>query len=264
MDEAGLAFDASREALRIASFIRQVVADASARGVVVGLSGGIDSSVTGALCVKALGKENVLGLIMPSDHTPEEDIQDAVALAETWRIRLEQIPISGAVRALRKAAKVEGTRIARANVEARVRMVILYYYANSLGYLVAGTDDRSENLLGFYTKFGDGGVDFLPISHLYKTQVRVLGGHIGLPRRIVQKPASPQLWPGHKATDELPADYDRLDISLHYLFDLKRTPREAAARAGITLGAVEKVVQMHRKSEHKRKMPPSLAQSGGP
>jgi NAD+ synthase len=254
-----LAFDVSNETSKIASFIQRVVAEASAKGAVVGLSGGIDSSVTGALCVKALGRKNVIGLLMPSDHTPKEDIQDALALAETWRIRSEQIRISKAVRALKETAKIAGTRIARANVEARVRMVILYYYANSLGYLVAGTDDKSENTIGFYTKFGDGGVDFLPISHLYKTQVRELGAHLGLPRRLVQKPASPQLWPGHKATDEIPADYDRLDMALHYLFDLKRTPREAAAKAGITLSAVEKIMQMHRRSEHKRKMPPSLS-----
>jgi NAD+ synthase len=253
-----LTFDVSKETSRITAFIRRVVAEASAKGAVVGLSGGIDSSVTGALCVRALGKENVLGLLMPSDHTPKVDVRDAVSLAETWRIRSEQIPISKAVRVLTDAAKISGTKIARANVEARVRMVISYYYANTIGYLVAGTDDKSEGAIGFYTKFGDGGVDFLPISHLYKTQVRELGGHLGIPTKIVQKPASPQLWPGHRATDEIPADYDRLDIALHYLFDLKRTPREAAVRAGIPPGAVEKILQMHRRSEHKRKMPPSL------
>jgi len=253
-----LAFDVSKEIGKITAFIRQVVAGASAKGVVVGLSGGVDSSVAGALCVRALGKEKVMGLLMPSDHTPKEDTRDATGLAEAWGIRSEKIPISKTVRVLTDAAKIPGTKISRANVEARVRMTILYYYANSLGYLVAGTDDKSEGAIGFYTKFGDGGVDFLPISHLYKTQVRELGVHLGLPKKIAQKPASPQLWPGHRATDEIPADYDRLDIALHCLFDLKRTPREAAARAGIPLGAVEKVLQMHRMTEHKRKMPPSL------
>jgi NAD+ synthase len=258
MAGSGLAFDVSKETGRITAFIQQVVAEASAKGVIIGLSGGIDSSVTGALCVRALGKEEVMGLLMPSDHTPREDIRDAATLAKTWGIRSEQIPISKVVRALTDVVKIPGTKIARANVEARVRMTILYYYANTLGYLVAGTDDKSEGAIGFYTKFGDGGVDFLPISHLYKTQVRELGAHLGLPKKIVQKPASPQLWPGHRATDEIPADYDRLDIALHYLFDLKRTPRLAADRAGIPLRAVEKVLQMHRMTEHKRKMPPSM------
>lgn len=259
MDGGELALDLAEETGRVTSFIQKVVAEASAKGVVVGLSGGVDSSVTGGLCVRALGRENVLGLLMPSDHTPKEDIRDAAALAGVWRIRSEQVPISGAVRALTEAARIAGTKMARANVEARVRMVVLYYYANSLGYLVAGTDDKSENMLGFYTKFGDGGADFLPISHLYKTQVRELGAHLGLPKKVVEKPASPQLWPGHKATDEIPADYDRLDMALHYLFERKTTSIEAAKRAGVSAAAVDKALEMHRKSEHKRRMPPSLA-----
>lgn len=254
-----LALDAAGETDRITSFIRRTADDASASGVVVGLSGGIDSSVTGALCVRALGKGRVLGLLMPSDHTPKEDVDDARAIAESWGIRTKKIPISNVAGSITGAVDVEGTKIARANVEARVRMVILYYHANSLGYLVAGTDDRSENQLGYFTKWGDGGADFLPISHLYKTQVRALGAHLGLPRRVVDKPASPQLWPGHKASDEIPADYEKLDVALHSLFDLKSTPREAALRAGIPLGAVERVMEMHRRSEHKRKMPPSLS-----
>jgi NAD+ synthase len=126
------------------------------------------------------------------------------------------------------------------------------------GIVTHNTGDRSEELLGYYTKYGDGGVDFLPISHLYKTQVRALGAHLGFPKRLVRKPASPQLWPGHKASDEIPADYDRLDIALHFLFDLKTAPLEAAVKAGLPPGAIDKVLEMHRKSEHKRKMPPSL------
>ena len=645
MSRGGPASDAPREISRALSFIRRVVARAAAKGVVVGLSGGVDSSVTGALCVRALGKENVMGLLMPSDHTPKEDIADAVKLAKTWGIRYERIPISEIAEKVAQSAKVKGTKIARANIEARVRMTVLYYYANSLGYLVAGTDDRSESLLGYFcyddrtrvvtkrgprgidelkegdavfsydlasrkvkesevdgvfvfnyngrminfrssnadlmvtpnhrmlvsssstgdyqyvrpiyrtaeeclerkltilpvpvgwdgdgsaptalqvtfsqehvdrtvaistedllfvfglfirvgcaikgkvvvpvkpgltraefqapardsigrfltfsqvatkpkkpydsyetdfalpdysngharqqlvrilvkygigysstrnvvrvpskglfdlfsqcgfgarqkhipqwileypskylywllrglrasdgskggaevyhigssqlkddlvqlcvklgklpkvrvrspetsklkngqvirsgasyevtcarktkrsrtivnsnarkvryagriwcpsvppfenmlverngnyafcgnTKFGDGGVDFLPISHLYKTQVRALGASLGLPAGVVHKPASPQLWPGHKASDEIPADYDRLDIALHSLFDLKRSPMEAARTAGLDLEAVERVMQMHRRTGHKRKMPPSLS-----
>ena len=254
-----LAFDPQKETDRITSFIARVVEEAAAKGVVVGLSGGIDSAVTGALCVRALGEKKVLGLLMPSDHTPREDVKDAKALAESWGIRSESVPISTMTGVVIQSIDIEGAKIARANVEARMRMIILYYYSNSLGYLVAGTDDRSESMLGFYTKFGDGGVDFLPISHLYKTQVRELGTHLGLPRRVVLKPASPQLWPGHKATDEIPADYDRLDIALHYLFDLKRTPHEAAVRAGLTESAIQKVLEMHRRTAHKRAMPPSLS-----
>ncbi|MDG6945045.1 MAG: NAD(+) synthase [Nitrososphaerota archaeon] len=108
------------------------------------------------------------------------------------------------------------------------------------------------------TKFGDGGADFLPIVHLYKTQTRQLGAHLGLPRRVVDKPASPQLWPGQRASDELPAEYDRLDVALHRLFDLKTGVDEAAADAGLPRSAVRKALEMHRKSAHKRALPPSL------
>ena len=243
---------------RISSFIKKVVRNASANGVVVGLSGGVDSAVVGALCVKALGKGKVLALLMPSNHTPKQDLDDATRLAESWGVRTEKVPISGIADTLTDSVKIDGTKIARANVEARVRMTVLYYHANTLGYLVAGTGDRSENLLGYFTKAGDGGVDFLPIAHLYKTQVRELGAHLGLPKGVVEKPASPQLWPGQKASDEIPADYDRLDLALHYLFDLKATPAEAASKASVPAAVVEKVLDMHRKTAHKRAMPPSL------
>jgi NAD+ synthase len=253
-----LSFNAGKETDRIVSFIGETVSRASANGVVVAVSGGIDSAVVGALSVKALGSAKVLALVLPSDHTPVEDTEDARDLAVSWGIRAETIPISKTVKSLTDSASIEGTRLARGNVEARVRMAILYYYANSLGYLVAGTGDRSESLLGYFTKGGDGQVDFLPIAHLYKTQVRALGAYLGLPRKVVEKPASPQLWPGQKASDEIPEEYERLDVVLYYLFDLKSKPSEAAAKGGVPMSVVEKVLEMHMKTGHKRSVPPSL------
>lgn len=259
MVEKALAINAAKEADRIASFIKRIVRGASANGVVVGISGGVDSAVVGALCVRALGKKKVLGLLMPSDHTPDEDLRDARVLVEAWGVRAETVPISKIVETLANSAKVDGSRIAHANIEARVRMTILYYYANSLGYLVAGTGDRSELLLGYFTKGGDGNVDFLPIAHLYKTQVRDLGAYLGLPKAVVEKPASPQLWPGHKASDEIPEDYDKVDLVLHHLFDLQATPAGAADEARVPMKVVVKVLEMYRKTKHKRSMPPLLA-----
>jgi NAD+ synthase len=253
-----LGIGASKEAGRITSFIERTVRKALAGGVVVGLSGGIDSAVVCALCVRALGSGKVLALLLPSDHTPKQDVEDAFALADSLGVRRETIPISKIVEILTTSAAIEGTRMARANVEARVRMSILYYHANSLGYLVAGTGDRSEFLLGYFTKWGDGGVDFLPISHLYKTQVRRLGTYLGVPKGIVEKPSSPQLWPGHKASDEIPADYDKLDLVLRYLFDLKATPAQTAKRAHVSPEVVDRVLEMHRKTEHKRFAPPTV------
>ena len=250
---------AGREAGRITAFIGRTADEARAGGVVLGLSGGIDSAVVGALCVNALGKDRVLVLLMPSNHTPRQDLEDAQLLADAWGVRREEIPISGIVDDIIGSARAKGTRVAKANVQARVRMVLLYYRANSLGYLVAGTGDKSEKLLGYFTKWGDGGVDFLPIAHLYKTQVRALGVFLGLPKGVVEKPASPQLWPGQKAIDEIPANYDRLDVVLHCLYDLKVKPSEAAARAQVPVGVVKRVLEMNEGTEHKRRAPPSLA-----
>ncbi len=259
MAKAFLGINPESESKKIVEFVRSTVRAASAGGAIVGLSGGIDSAVVGALCVKALGRERVLCILMPSDHTPREDTEDAEALAARWGVRTVRVNVSGIVDTISDSSGLEGTKLAQANLEARARMALLYYYANTLGYLVAGTGDRSESLVGFFTKGGDGMVDFLPIAHLYKTQVRTLGKHLGLPDGIVTKPASPQLWPGHKASDELPADYDKLDVVLHYLFDRRASPAEAAAEAGVPKRVAEAALLMHRKSAHKRAMPPSLA-----
>ena len=253
-----LVIEAPKEAARIITFIQHTVRAAPASGVVVGLSGGIDSAVVAALCARALAREKVLALLLPSDHTPKQDIEDALNLAVSLGVRRETIPISRIVGAITSLAAVEGTRIARANVEARVRMSILYYHANSLGYLVAGTGDRSESLRGYFTKWGDGGVDFLPVAHLYKTQVRRLGTYLGISKGVVKKPSSPQLWPGHKASDEIPADYDKLDLVLHYLFDLKATPAKAASGARVAPEVVERVLEMNKRTAHKRTAPPFL------
>ena len=645
MAPIGLDLDARLETERVSAFIRRTVSEAGAEGAVVGLSGGIDSAVVGALCVRALGKSRVLGLLLPSDHTPKEDMNDAQSLTESWGIRSATVRISPILESLLSALGGEKARIPYANLQARIRMSILYFYANKMNYLVAGTGDRSENLLGYFcydektrvvtkhgpkgigelkaddvvfsfdpttkkvkeskvdgvfvfdyngeminfrsrdadimvtpnhrmlvipssagdyqrvkpvfrpaeeclrrkytvvpipvgwdgvgdtpaelqvtlsqghvvrtvsvrmedllfvfglfiraghagrgttvvpvdsdltrgqyqaqvrdtegrffflspqvsrprmkaydayetdfalpnnieedarqrlvrilekyeisycltrdsvrvpsrelfdlfsqcglsarqkhippwilgypsnyltfllrglgagdgskgrreayhtsssrlkddfvqlcvkigrmpkvrtstsrtsrpnsgkiigssesyeityacevtrgqtirnsnakrvhyegkvwcpsvppfenvlverngsyvfcgnTKFGDGGVDFLPIAHLYKTQTRQLGAYLGLPSRIVDKPASPQLWPGQRATDELPAEYDRLDVALHCLFDLKTGVDEAAADAGLAKSAVRRALELHRKSAHKRAIPPSL------
>ena len=243
----------------IVSFIRMMTEDARAKGVVIGLSGGIDSSVVGSLCVKALGKDSVAGVLMPAYHTPTADMEDARRLAKTWGIKVYEAPIDAAFDAVEASVALkERTKIAQANVKARLRMIILYYVANSLSMLVAGTGDRSEDLLGFFTEWGDGGVDFLPISHLYKTQVRFLGAHLGLPENIVTKPASPQLWPGHKATDEIPLAYEQMDPVLHCLFDKHMTPKQASKEAGVDVKVIDVILAKNKSSTHKRVYPPMV------
>ena len=251
-------FNPEAERKSIIEFVRNTVKASGASGTVVGLSGGIDSAVTGALCVEALGRSRVLAVLMKAAHTPTEDVADAEALVREWGVESAEVETEGVVGEFLKETGVVGDRLPRANLLARVRMVILYYFANSRNLLVAGTGDRSEIELGYFTKFGDGGADFLPIAHLYKTQVRALGEHLGLPERVVKKPASPQLWAGQKATDELPADYDVIDPLLYLLFEKKVTPERAADESGLGKKMVERILRMHDATDHKRRLPPSL------
>lgn len=255
------AIDVKKEERRITAFIRRVVARSGASGVVVGLSGGVDSAVVFAFCVRALGAKSVLAALLPSKHTPLGDTEDAARLADEWGVTRVSIDISPLVDALISAADSSAVKLARANVQARVRMTILYYLANSRSLLVVGTGDRSEELLGFFTKFGDGGADFLPIAHLYKTQVRLMGEYLGIPPGIVSKPASPQLWPGHTVEEELPAGYEKLDLVMHCLFDTGGSVAHAASEGGVSRMVVRRVLEMHRKSAHKRALPPSLRPS---
>lgn len=243
----------------ITTFIKDTVKTTRADGVVVGLSGGVDSSVVGTLCVRALTKAKVLGVMMPATFTPNEDIKDANDLAQWLGIRTEFLaiqPISEMFfKTLQLGKNDPKQKIPAANIYARNRMVILYYFANLNNYLVAGTGDRSEDLIGYFTKYGDGGVDFLPICHLYKTQVRQLAKHLGIPEKIANKPSSPQLYPGHKAIDEIPVAYEDLDAVLVGLFDNKYSPEKVSLLTGVSVKTVKEVLHRFIKSKHKRTYP---------
>ena len=241
----------------IARFITNVVSEAKADGVVLGLSGGIDSSVVAALCVKALGNEKVVGIFMPASFTPFEDQSDARSLAENLHISTLLVPMTPIVEKFLETMPIEKrNRVAIGNVLARMRMIANYYAANSLNYLVAGTGDRSEILMGYFTKYGDGGADLLPIGHLYKTEVRELAAYLGLPPKLVNKQSSPQLWEGQKATDEIPVDYPVLDRILRGLFDTNEDAGDIAEALSIQLDVVEAVKRAFERSRHKRTVLP--------
>ena len=246
----------------IYSFIRRTVEEAAALGVVVGLSGGVDSSLTMALCVNALGNDRVLGVLMPTEFTPVEDVEDARELAEQFGVQTRYVNIQSSCNTLFEDVGSKqnsaGQKMVRANVYARVRMIMLYYYANLQNYLVTGTSDRSEALIGFYTKYGDGGADLFPIIHLYKTQVRTLARYVGIPEKISQKPSSPQLYPGHKATDEIPLEYDKLDPVLVGLFDREFAPKEVSRLTDVPVKIVEEVLRRFESTKHKRAFPPMI------
>jgi NAD+ synthase len=246
----------------IVAFIKRTVENARAQGVVVGLSGGVDSSLVVTLCVRALGRENVLGVLLPLSFTPTADTEDAEYLAKWLGIDAPTIDIQPLSDAFSETLRVDSRdsrqRLPLANVRARIRMVILYYFANSRNYLVAGTGDRSEILIGFFTKYGDGGTDFLPISHLYKTQVRRLAEYLGVPRRIAHKPSSPHLYPDHLARDEIPLDYAQLDPVLVGLFDYALPPVEVSRATDVPLALVTEILRRYDASGHKRAFPPMV------
>lgn len=261
-DQNSLKFDPEQTLNAILGFIREVVKDANAGGIVLGLSGGVDSALTAALCTRALGRERVLGVLMPTSFTPEEDISDALELGDLLGIRIEEVSIDSVCEAFAQALRVRGddpaARIPLANIRARIRMTILYFYANANNYLVAGTGDRSETLIGFFTKHGDGAADFFSIRHLYKTQVRELAKCLGIPDKIAFKPSSPQLYPGHKLSDEIPLDYDRMDPVLVGLFDYRLNPNKVSKMTGVPFEIVKHIIARHNRTEHKRRPPPAI------
>jgi NAD+ synthase len=248
-------FDRARAARRIEKFIAGYLRSASAKGVVIGLSGGLDSAAVAALCARALGSEKVFGLVLPSASTPAQDTGDAVAHAKELGIEYKIIDIEPMIE--KCMATLPDNKVARGNLAARMRMIILYHYAYVRQGLVAGTSDRSELMIGYFTKYGDGGADLLPIAGLYKTQVRALGSYLKLPKAILQKKSGPRLWADHTAEGELGMGYETIDPLLMILVDRKKTPRQAASTLGVPLGHAAKAQEMVKKSAHKRIMPPA-------
>lgn len=236
---------------KIEKFISAYISKSSAKGLVIGLSGGLDSSVVLKLSVNALGRSNVLGLVMPSDITPREDTTHAIDLAKELMIRYHIIDIHPIVQKFEEV--LPENKEARGNLMARIRMSILYYYAGVNRYLVAGTSDKSEVQIGYFSKFGDGAADIMPIAVLYKTQVRALGRYLGLPAVIVQKKSSPRLWENHLAEEEIGMDYEMIDQILHLLGDKKISPRDVIRNLGVSTKHVNKVKGMIEKNLHKRR-----------
>ncbi len=232
----------------IATWMREYAAQAGAEGFVVGLSGGIDSAVTAALAVRAMGVEHVLGVLLPC-HSQPEDAAFARMVAEGLGLHPLTVDLSAAYDAL-IAALPAGSDMARANVKPRLRMTALYYLAQSHNSLVAGTSNQPETMVGYFTKYGDGGVDIEPLGELYKREVRALARVLGVPEPVIARPPTAGLWPGQTDEGELGITYDDLDAILAAL----AAGREPDAPAA----TVARVQRMVAASAHKRAMPPSF------
>ncbi|XRO77720.1 NAD+ synthase [Methanocaldococcus sp. 10A] len=244
---------------KITNFIKEKVEEAKANGVVVGLSGGIDSSVTAYLCVKALGKDKVLGVIMPEKNTNPRDVEHAKMVAENLGIRYIISDITDILKAFGAGGYVptkEFDKIADGNLKARIRMCILYYFANKYNLLVAGTSNKSEIYVGYGTKHGDIACDIRPIGNLFKTEVRELAKYLGVPKEIIEKPPSAGLWEGQTDEGELGIKYETLDKILK-LYEEGKSAEEISKELNISIDVVKHVFDLIKKSEHKRTLPPT-------
>lgn len=191
---------------KIQDWIKVKVEDAGAKGVVVGLSGGVDSSVVAVLCNEVVP---TLGLIMPC-HSEKSDTRDALTLIEKFHISHDSPNLTEVFDLLLPELRNQ-TELANANLKSRLRMSVLYHYANTENKLVVGTSNKSELLTGYFTKWGDGIADILPIADLYKTDVIKLAKDLGIPKRIIEKQPSAGLWEGQTDEEELGISYKELD-----------------------------------------------------
>ena len=231
---------------KLISWIKDKVSSAGCKGVVLGMSGGLDSSVLAVLCRRAF-PQSMLGVLMPC-YSCQEDTEHAQAVAAEFSIPTQTVVLDSVFNTLLKALPSNEvdhnvSRRAEANLKARLRMLTLYYFANRLGYMVAGSSNRSELSVGYFTKYGDGGADILPLGNLVKAQVKELAGFLGIPQQIIDKPPSAGLWEGQTDEGELGLSYEELD---RYLL-AGEAPSELKVK-------IESMIAVTR---HKRQLPPA-------
>ncbi len=237
--------DTDLQAQKLVAWIKERVRAAGCRGVILGLSGGLDSAVLAVLCQRAF-PQNTLGVIMPCLSNNKDKVH-AEELAKEFGISSTEVVLDSVFNALlkvlpdyRPAPTVK--QLAEANIKVRMRMLTLYYIANQLKYMVAGSSNRSELAIGYFTKYGDSGVDIMPLGNLVKGEVKELARFLGIPRVIIDKPPSAGLWAGQTDEDEMGVNYETLD---QYIL------------TGVALDDVkDRIEAMIARSNHKRSLPP--------
>lgn len=238
----------------LTGFIREELAKFGFRKAVLGLSGGLDSTVCAALAARAVGPRNVLGLIMPYGNSFPAEVRDAENVGRVLGIRTKTVDIAPQVDAY-FAAHPTRSRILRGNKMARERMSILYDYSAREKALILGTSNKSELLIGYGTVHGDMACGINPMGDLYKTQVRQLARHLGVPAAILRKAPTAGLWSGQTDEQEIGLTYPELDEMLENFVEKRKSGPELV-KAGFKPAAVRRVAEMIRNSEFKRKLPP--------
>jgi len=234
----------------IEKFLVEKIEENNSKGVILGLSGGIDSAVLAYICKRNL-KEKTLAIIMPdTEITPKSETEDALKMISLTGIEYKLIDINPIVKEY--SMYLEPNAKSKGNLRARIRTNILYYYANSKNYLVLGSSDKSEHMIGYFTKHGDGASDITPIISLYKLQVREIAKYLGVPENIISKKSSPHLWKDHEAENELGITYEEIDSILYCLFEKKLSVEETEKIILIDKSKIEKIQELNIKSKHKR------------
>ena len=257
MAPSALELDLPEIERRIRKFIKDYVENSGADGIVLGLSGGIDSSTIAALSSLAIGGDRVLGLMLPEKETYNpKDIGDAKLVAEKFGFETRICDITNVLESFYETIPIfDATdKLCKGNIKARTRMIVLYYHANKLNRIVCGSSDKSETMMGYFTKWGDIAADISPIMDLYKTQVRRLASHLNVPAELVTKPSTPALWPNQLAETELGIKYETLDLILYGL-ERFMTAKEIARQLNIEKALVAKVKNRWLSVEHKRRAP---------
>ena len=268
--EQDLVVDAERLANQMSTWLKDRLEESGARTFVLGLSGGIDSAVVCGLAVRGVGAGRVLGVIMPSASNPDDAVQAArvasafgvktltVDLTSLSRTFLGAMPTEPALDALgilpSEMADIDARRqLATANVRPRLRMTTVYYVANLVKGVIVGTGNKSEASIGYFTKYGDGGVDLFPIIDLYKFEVRAIAAHIGVPQSVIDRPPSAGLWQGQTDEEEIGLTYDQLDSAL--------VAMERGDTSGISPEVLDRIKTLNAFSEHKRQPIPTFSKS---
>jgi NAD+ synthase len=262
LTEDALKIDAEQTVTRIKRFIKDYVEKTKTKGIAVALSGGIDSCTTAALSTLAIGSNKVTALYMPEKETYSPiEAKHAKQVADKFKFKFETIDITPILQAFYKVLPIydEHDRLSRGNLKARTRMICLYYYANRLCRIVCGSSDKSETMMGYFTKWGDGSADISPLMDLYKTQVRLVAAHVGIPKEIISKPSTPQLWSGQLAEKELGIKYETLDLILLGLENFMPI-EEIAEQLQLETEFVKRIKNRWLASEHKRRPPLTLKQ----
>lgn len=247
-------YDAVAAAIR--SFARERVEAAGADGVVLGISGGLDSTVAAHLLADALGPERVSGLVMPGAPSSPEHMEDARWLCRDLGLRWKELTIEPLVERVGTVTPDPADRLTTGNVRARMRKLLEYRAANRENRLVVGADNRSEYQLGYFTKYGDGACDFRVLSPLYKLEVYDLAEFLGVDERFIEKTPTAELWEGQTDESELGAPYEVIDPVLRELLDRDATVEEAIRRTDADEEIVRRLAELHETSAHKRSMPP--------